>query len=192
MPQVPAQHLWPLPLPRLPAPEAPTLRCKRERQGNAAADIPSGACKCCENPNRLRGGTSRRGGFDTDPIPGGGKRLQQQGRKERKERRWVHLRRDGISWERELKVLIWLSRMNRSNNQHLEMSKFLLRWSHIKGWEPELSIFPSAGFTHYSVRIIKWGKHIYNYCCSGHFCSWKVMNSFHTACKTIPSFLKIT
>lgn len=78
MPQVPAQHLWPLPLPRLPAPEAPALRSEGERRGAAAT------AECCQNSDGLRSWTSQRGGSDTDPVPGGGTGHQQQGRIERR------------------------------------------------------------------------------------------------------------
>lgn len=86
MPQVPAQHLWPLPLPRMPAPEALALRRKGERRGNAAAEVASRARKCCQNSNRLWDWTVRRGGSETDRVPGGGKRHLRRGRNKRRGR----------------------------------------------------------------------------------------------------------
>lgn len=121
LPKVPAQHLWPLPLPRLPAPEAPARWCRGERRGSTTAEIHSRdwdwAQNCDLHWNWHWDWIRQRSVVNTDHIPDRGKRHQQQGKEEERVRkeeggRWTeqlgnrvemrtraeYVLSDGISW----------------------------------------------------------------------------------------------
>lgn len=79
LPQVPTQHLWPLPLPRMPAPEAPACqRWDRHRDSCAAANI------CQRSWRRFRYWDRPRQGrvSDTDPVADRWEGHEQQGRRD--------------------------------------------------------------------------------------------------------------
>lgn len=87
LPKVPAQHLRPLPLPRLPAPEASPHWRRGEHRRSATAETHSRDWNWGYNWDWNWDRVGQRSFVNTNPIPGRGKRHQQQGKKEEKPER---------------------------------------------------------------------------------------------------------